>query len=245
MTQDGLGDVNDDAIVYFKVYDDIKNAINNAWVLNHGESSKNTYYTVYKANDHTAVVVGLDKSKVEIGHTWGGDMTKKTADRIMHNGWNFKTRSNRYVDDSDTYYTNSSSPVNDFGYHNSNDYKNKLSDLEKQKELYEKEPYEDALWNAKLFNGDKKKIEKNKENFYQKGRENYSRYRKKAAEDAKEYIRSHYPDKAKYLKESLVEEWGILSKKIKMKGEESGVDDKEIKRVLNEEFYHFLAKNGI
>lgn len=245
VTQDGLGDVNDDAIVYFKAYDDVKEAENNAWELNHGKSSMNTHYAVYKANDHTAVVVGLDKSKVEIGHTWGGNMTKKTADRVMRNGWNFKTRSNRYVDDSDTYYTNSSSPVNDFGYHNSNDYKNKLSDLEKQKELYEKEPYEDALWNAKMFNGDKKKVEKNKESLYQKGRENYERYRKKEAEDAKEYIKRHYPDKVKYLKESLIQEWGMLSENIKRKGEEAGANDKEIGRILNKEFCYFLAENGI
>ena len=56
----------------------------------------------------------------------------------MANGWNYKTRSNRYVDDSDTYYYNSD--ANDFDIHNSNNFKqvkdynqklkNKMSDDE-------------------------------------------------------------------------------------------------------------------
>ena len=163
----------------------------------------------------------------------------------MSNGWSHKTRNNRYLDDSDVYYTNRTSPVNDFGYHTSDDYKNKLSDLERQKERYEEYPYQDALWNAKLFGGDTKKVEKNKENFLQKGRENYKRYRKQAADDAREYIKRHYPNKIKYLKESLFEKWGTLSESIKRKGEESGADDKEIKCVLDKEFSHFLAENGI
>ena len=37
----------------------------------------------------------------------------------------------------------------------------------------------------------------------------------------------------------------MLSENIKRKGEESGADDKEIKRVLDKEFSHFLAENGI
>ena len=247
--QDGLGDVNDDDIVYFKAYNDTNDALHAAWELNHPKEKRNrvndTYFTVYKANDNTAVVVGLDRSKVDIGITWGGEATKKTADRIMSNGWSHKTRNNRYVDDSDVYYTNRTSPVNDFGYHTSDDYKNKLSDLERQKERYEEDPYQDALWNAKLFGGDTKKVEKNKENFLQKGRENYKRYRKQAADDAREYIKRHYPNKIKYLKESLFEKWGTLSESIKRKGEESGADDKEIKCVLDKEFSHFLAENGI
>ena len=247
--QDGLGDVNDDDIVYFKAYNDTNDALHAAWELNHPKEKRNrvndTYFTVYKANDNTAVVVGLDRSKVDIGITWGGEATKKTADRKMSNGWSHKTRNNRYVDDSDVYYTNRTSPVNDFGYHTSDDYKNKLSDLERQKERYEEDPYQDALWNAKLFGSDTKKVEKNKENFLQKGRENYKRYRKQAADDAREYIKRHYPSKIKYLKESLFEKWGMLSENIKRKGEESGADDKEIKRVLDKEFSHFLAENGI
>ena len=108
--QDGLGDVSDDAILYTEEFNDYNEALNKKWQLK--RSNPNTrqksdwdmkaYFTVYQANDGICLLVGLDRSKIKTGSTWGGELTKKTADRVMNNGWNFKTRSNRYVDDSDT-----------------------------------------------------------------------------------------------------------------------------------------------
>lgn len=195
VTQDGMGDITDDDIVYLQEYDDLRMAQNKAWNLNRNDDG-NTHYTVYKAKNGKAIVVGIDKSKVPMGNTWSGELTKKLADRVWNNGWNFKTRSNRYVDDSDTYYTNPSAPSKDFGYRTNHDYKNMLKDLKDNERRYEEQPYKDAMWDAKFDNNPKnaaKKVEQNKESLLQQGRNNFKDWRKKSAESARDYVKRHYP----------------------------------------------------
>ena len=195
VTQDGMGDITDEDIAYLQEYDDVKTAQKQAWNLNRNDRG-NIHYTVYKTKNGKGIVVGIDKNKVEIGNTWGGERTKKLADRIQNNGWNFKTRSNRYVDDSDTYYTAPSGPSKDFGYRTNHDYKNMLKDLKDNERRYEEQPYKDAMWDAKFDKNPKsaaKKVERDKENLLQKGRDNFKDWRKKSAESARDYVKRHYP----------------------------------------------------
>jgi len=105
--QDALGDIYDDDIVYTQEFDNEKSALNRAWELNHpvGRNgsrqpfNSETYYTVYKANDGTCLLVGLNEKTVPTYPTWGGHYSKKKANRYWNNGEKM-----RYKDDSDTYY---------------------------------------------------------------------------------------------------------------------------------------------
>lgn len=133
--QFSLGDISDEQINYYQEMPSHNEALKLIWDLKRPDSNRRrsdadmkSLFQCYTAKDGTAVVVGIDRNTIETGVTWGGEEEKKVADRLMSNGWNFKTRDNRYVDDSDTYYYNS--PAKDFGLHKSDDYKNKLSDLE-------------------------------------------------------------------------------------------------------------------
>lgn len=151
--QDGLGDVSDDVILYTEEFNDYNEALNKKWQLK--RSNPNTrqrsdwdmkaYFTVYQANDGSCLLVGLDRSKIKTGSTWGGELTKKTADRVMNNGWNFKTRSNRYVDDSDTYYYRGK--ARDFGLRTNADFKGKQSDNKRIKSQMS-----DAEWKEYMDN---------------------------------------------------------------------------------------------
>ena len=132
--QDGLGDVSDDMILYTEEFNNYNEALHkkrqlkrsNPYTRQRSDWDMKAYFTVYQANDGTYLLVGLDRSKIKTGSTWGGELTKKTADRVMNNGWNFKTRSNRYVDDSDTYYYGKK--AQDFGLRSNQDFKGKQSD---------------------------------------------------------------------------------------------------------------------
>ena len=134
--QDGLGDVTDDAIVYTEEFGSWKDASKKQWELTRPNPNTRqrsnwdmkAYFTIYKANDGTYLLVGIDRNKMKIGRTWGGEATKKTADRIMRNGWNMKTRSNRYVDDSDTYYYSDKGKY--FGINNNHTFQGKMGDNE-------------------------------------------------------------------------------------------------------------------
>lgn len=72
------------------------------------------YWLVWIETQFQQVQLGVEKQQ------------KKYADRVMNNGWNFKTRSNRYVDDSDTYYYGKK--AQDFGLRSNQDFKRKQSD---------------------------------------------------------------------------------------------------------------------
>jgi len=148
--QDGLGDVTDDSILYMEEFYDekvpsknggenheIKKSFNQAYdkmqqlkmpnrqTRQRSDWDKKAYFTVYQANDGASLLVGIDRNKMDIASTWGGgEATKKTADRKMKNGWNIKHRTNRYVDDSDTYYY--SRKGRDFGISNNHKYKGAL-----------------------------------------------------------------------------------------------------------------------
>lgn len=143
--QDGLGDITDDMITYTQEFNDYNEAVSRMRMLTQSDHHNmrsswdmSSVFFIYKAQDGMFLLVGVDRSKMPMGITWGGETTKKVADRRMANGWNYKTRSNRYVDDSDTYYYNSD--ANDFDIHNSNNFKqvkdynqklkNKMSDDE-------------------------------------------------------------------------------------------------------------------
>ena len=131
--QDGLGDVSDDMILYTEEFNNYNEALHkkqqlkrsNPYTRQRSDWDMKAYFTVYQANDGTYLLVGLDRSKIKTSPTWGGELTKKTADRVMNNGWNFKTRNNRYVDDSDTYYYGKK--AQDFGLRNNQDFKGKQS----------------------------------------------------------------------------------------------------------------------
>lgn len=135
VSQDGLADVTDDDILSMEEFNDYNKACEYCWSLNHPKSKYNNsrlpfddkvLYTIYRAKDGSSVVVGLDKSRVPTRTTWGGEVTKKTGDRIMSNGWNFKTRNNRYYDDKDTYNYHGKSKY--FGVNDNEGYKGKMSD---------------------------------------------------------------------------------------------------------------------
>lgn len=143
--QDGLSDVSDDEIVYTEIFDDYNEALNKKFLLKKSKWNMDKYFTVYQANDGTCILIGLDKNKVKTGHTWGGELTKKTADRIMNNGWNFKTRSNRYADDSDTYYYGKN--AGHFGIRRNQDFKGKQSDNKRIKSQMS-----DAEWKEYMDN---------------------------------------------------------------------------------------------
>lgn len=132
--QDALGDISDDDIVYSRECNSIKDAYDLCWDLNHPKDeysrkrmpfNQKAYYTIYQAMDGKCLVVGMDTSKVDTGTLWGGGTaSKKLSDRIRNNDWNFKTRSTRYADDSDTYYYTGRD--RDFGMKTNSDYQSKL-----------------------------------------------------------------------------------------------------------------------
>jgi hypothetical protein len=155
--QFSLGDISDEQINYYQEMPTHNDAIKLIWDLKRPDSrgirsdaDMKSLFQCYTAKDGTSVVVGIDRKTIKTGSTWGGAEEKKVADRLMSNGWNFKTRDNRYVDDSDTYYYNS--PAKDFGLYNSDNYKGKLSDLEKQKGHPDYDEYRrEAVKNLKRY----------------------------------------------------------------------------------------------
>jgi hypothetical protein len=128
--QDALGDISDDCIVYRRECDSFKDAYDLCWDLNHPKDeysrkrmpfNQKTYYTIYQARDGKCLVVGIDKTKIESESSCiYGDISKKLWDRKFNNGWNYKTNSDRYVDDSDTYYY--TGKARDFGLKTNSEY---------------------------------------------------------------------------------------------------------------------------
>ena len=138
-------------------------------------------------------------------------MTKKTGDRRWSNGWNWKDRNNHYMDDSDIYYYggdkvrggHNPSVAGDFGINTNYDYKGRIRDLDKQKQSYEQQPYNDAMWKAKFSKNpksDARVAEKNKEQLMAQGRQNYQDWRNQKTQDMKNYVRKYWPKQAKRMK---------------------------------------------
>lgn len=138
--QDGLGDVKDEDIVYLEEFPNYNDAYykkrsltkSDSYTRQRSDWDMKAHFAIYKANDGSCLLVGLDRNTVPTGITDGGSkVTKKVADRVNSNGWNFKTRSNRYVDDSDTYYYGKKG--NYFGLYKNDNYKGLKSDNERIK----------------------------------------------------------------------------------------------------------------
>lgn len=145
--QFSLGDISDEQIGYIQEFDNANDAYNKMTALKksdpytrqRSDADMRYLFHIFTANDGTSILVGVDRNKIQTGVTWGGEVEKKVADRLWRNGWNFKTRDNRYVDDRDTYYYQS--PAKDFGLHKSDDYKNRKQGIKQQKDMMGKEQH--------------------------------------------------------------------------------------------------------
>ena len=75
-----------------------------------------------------------------------------------------------------------------------------MQDLAQQKQAYEQKPYNTALWKAKLSKNPKsatREVEKNKERLAAQGKQNYQNWREKEVQNMMDYIKKHWPDKAR------------------------------------------------
>ena len=152
------GDITDEQINFWKVFPSYNDAIMAMHKYKQpdqrGQRSDldmESHLSVLAAKDGSAAVVGVTRDSVELGQTWGGEYHKKVADRLNRNGWNFKTRDNRYVDDSDTYYyggDDNNSPANDFGIYNNRDYNGMMNMIDKYKGQMSDENFKDWRKNA-------------------------------------------------------------------------------------------------
>lgn len=149
--QDGLGDVSNDMIVFSAEFDNFNDASRKLYHLkqsNRGMRSEidmKAYLTIYQANDGTCLLVGIDRKQMPTSPTWGGERTKKSADRVMNNGWNHKTRSTKYADDSDTYYY--SRKGKDFGIYDNHKFQGKKQDNQRIKSQMSDDEWNDYMKN--------------------------------------------------------------------------------------------------
>lgn len=132
--QDALGDITDEDITYLEEFASQEEAYNRMRSLtrsNNGIRSQydmRSYFTIYRANDGMCLLVGIDRNNIDTGVTWGGEVSKKGADRYWRDehspfpSW----KNNRYTDDSDTYYY--SRKGQDFGLRTNTNFKGKMSD---------------------------------------------------------------------------------------------------------------------
>lgn len=136
------GDITDEQINFWKEYPSYNEAIYAIHNLKRPDARGRrndldmaSHLNILAANDGTTAIAGVIRGSVDLGSTWGGEYQKKVADRLNNNGWNFKTRDNRYVDDSDTYYYGGKdrSPAEDFGLHTNRDYNARKGYVEKHK----------------------------------------------------------------------------------------------------------------
>ena len=75
--KDGLGDISDDAIVTCQEVSSAKEAVD---IVFRNNRSKD-FYIWYLANDGSAIVVAVDKTKFDTGYIYGWSSSKKYADR--------------------------------------------------------------------------------------------------------------------------------------------------------------------
>ena len=138
--QDALSDVRDNDITYFEEFSDYNDAIGKRRMLMsketpYGRRSKydmSSYFTIYRANDGTCVLIGIDRNSIETSHTWGGEVSKKAADRFWRDEhlpyptWSI----NRYPDETDKYYYYSKKG-RDFGLKTNKNFQGKMRDNQK------------------------------------------------------------------------------------------------------------------
>lgn len=136
--QDALGDVSDEDILYLEEFTSFNDAVNKLRQVKksdyHGRRSDydmKCYFTIYRANDGMCLLVGINRNKIETGSTWGGEVSKKASGRYWRDEHNpqHKYGTNRYTDDSDTYYY--SQKGRDFGLYTNHLFKGKSNDNKK------------------------------------------------------------------------------------------------------------------
>ena len=148
--QDGLGDVNDNDILYTEEFGDFNSASNKMFNLKRSSYGKRSdwdmkcFFTIYKANDGACLLVGLDRKTVPTGITWGGEKTKKYAKRKWRDDKEPHNK-NHYVDDRGTYYYGKK--AQDFGLKRNQDFKGKQSDNKRIKSQMS-----DAEWKEYMNN---------------------------------------------------------------------------------------------
>lgn len=128
--QDALGDVNDEDIVFMQEYDNFHDMASKRKELS--KDNNDVYFTVYQSNDGFFLLVGLDKNNVPTSEIWGGEKSKKLADRMMRDDKEPRIM-NHYVDDKDTYYY--SKRGQEFGIRKNQDFKRKLKDNERTRRM--------------------------------------------------------------------------------------------------------------
>ena len=223
--QDGLGEITDDQILSMQEFPNINAAIaaRRQYLQPNGshrsDSDMQNFFQIYNLADGTAILVGLDRNKIQTKSTWGGERLATKANRVNAYGWNHKNRDTKYLDDSNTYYYGVKSNMGNpqsmnsrpakqvgtnypnsaagyFGIKTNHNYTGKLKDLENEKGRYEKQPYKDANLASRFSKtpkSDARTIEKNKEQLYQQGRENYAQYRQNALQGFQDSLRNNWP----------------------------------------------------
>ena len=133
VVQHSLGDLSNAQVGFIKEFPSRNDALNYRKQLMssdrqglRSDADMKYHFEVYTAKDGAAILVGINRDKADIVPTWGGDKLKKVGDRINRNGWNRKTRSTNYADDSDTYYY--SGKAKDAGIRTNQDFRNKMQD---------------------------------------------------------------------------------------------------------------------
>ena len=141
--QFSLGDISDDQIGYYREFNSTNDASNEMHNLKKPDQygKRSDYdmkflFHIFKANDGTSLLIGVDRDTIQTRPFWGGEYQKKVADRMWQNGIK-RTGGTKYVDDKDMYYYQS--PAKDFGVYNSKDFKGKMSD---NKNALERQPSE-------------------------------------------------------------------------------------------------------
>lgn len=133
--QDALSDVNDNDILYLEEFPSYNEAVRKMNKVKKSDSygrrsdyDMKCYFTIYRANDGMCLLVGIDRNNIETGVTWGGEVSKKGSDRHWRDVNNLRHNygTNKYTDDSDTYYY--SQKGNDFGLKTNHQFKGKAKD---------------------------------------------------------------------------------------------------------------------
>ena len=133
--QDALSDVNDKDILYLEEFPSYNDAVRKMNKVKKSDSygrrsdyDMKCYFTIYRANDGMCLLVGINRNNIETGVTWGGEVSKKGSDRHWRDERNLRHKygTNKYTDDSDTYYY--SQKGNDFGLKTNHQFKGKAKD---------------------------------------------------------------------------------------------------------------------
>ena len=119
--QDGLGDISDEDILYHEEFDSEKDAGWKKFYMKqpNGQGKRSdwdmrAHFVIYKANDGTCLLVGIDRKAFPTTPTWGGTVGKKRGDRV----WRGKTADE--LKDTYTYHKKAGS----FGVHTNKDFEN-------------------------------------------------------------------------------------------------------------------------